>query len=67
MSFFCVHGELIVLRNKQIVWTPLRGSRDLYVLHSDSFPIKQEKDTLSLIKLEKIVCWQLSYQTVDYK
>ena len=41
--FFCVHGEWIVSRNKQIVREPLRGSRDLFVPRYDSFPMNPEK------------------------
>ena len=44
--FFCVHGEWIVARNKQIDREPLRGSRDLFVPRYDSFPMNLEKNTL---------------------
>ena len=43
VSFFCVHGEWIVARNKQIGRKPLRGSRDLFVPRYDSFPMNSEK------------------------
>ena len=43
---FWVHGEWIGARNKQIVREPLRGSRDLFVPRSDSFPMNPEKETL---------------------
>ena len=45
-SFFWVHGEWIVARNKQIGREPLRGSRDLFVPRYDSFPMNPEKKTL---------------------
>ena len=44
--YFLVHGEWIGARNKQIVQEPLRGSRDLFVPRSDSFPMNPEKKTL---------------------
>ena len=53
VSFFCVHGEWIVARNKQIGREPLRGSRDLFVPRYDSFPINPEKRHSFL---KKIVC-----------
>ena len=43
VSFFWVHGEWIVARNKQIGREPLRGSRDLFVPCYDSFPMNPEK------------------------
>ena len=46
VSFFWVHGEWIVARNKQIEREPLRGSRDLFVPRYDSFPMNPEKKTL---------------------
>ena len=46
VSFFWVHGEWIVARNKQIGREPLRGSRDLFVPRYDSFPMNPEKKTL---------------------
>ena len=46
VSFFWVHGEWIVARNKQIGREPLRGSRDLLVPRYDSFPMNPEKKTL---------------------
>ena len=46
VSFFWVHGEWIVARNKQIGREPLRGSRDLFVPCYDSFPMNPEKKTL---------------------
>ena len=60
--FFCVHGERIVARNKQIGREPLRGSRDLFVPRYDSFPMKPEKkDTHSLTEQE-IKDYQLKFQ-----
>ena len=41
--FFSVHGKWIAVRNKQIAREPLRGSRDLFVPHCDSFPMNREK------------------------
>ena len=41
--FFWVHGEWIGARNKLIVREPLRGSRDLFVPRSDSFPMNPER------------------------
>ena len=46
VSFFWVHGEWIVARNKQIGRELLRGSRDLFVPRYDSFPMNPEKKTL---------------------
>ena len=46
VSFFWVHGEWIVARNKQIGREPLRGSRDLFVPCYDSFPMNPGKKTL---------------------
>ena len=47
MSFFWVHGEWIVARNKQINREPLRDSRDLFVPRYDSYPMNPEKNTHS--------------------
>ena len=33
----------LAVRNKQIAREPLRGSRDLFVPHCDSFPMNREK------------------------
>ena len=44
--FVWVHGEWIVVRNKQIVREPLRCSRNLFVPRYDSFPMNPEKKTL---------------------
>ena len=44
--FFLVHGEWIVARNKQIVWTAKRFSSDWFVPRYDSLPIDQEQKTL---------------------
>ena len=44
--FFWVHGEWIVARDKQIMWTAKRFSCDLFVPRYDSFPINPEKKTL---------------------
>ena len=41
--FFSVHGKWIAVRNKQIAREPLRGSRDSFVPHCDSFPMNREK------------------------
>ena len=46
VSFFWVHGEWIVARNKQIGREPLRGSHDLFVPRYNSFPMNPEKKTL---------------------
>ena len=48
--FFSVHGKWIAVRNKQIAREPLRGSRDLFVPHCDSFPMNREKKTLIFYK-----------------
>ena len=46
VSFFWVHGEWIVARDKQIAWTTKRFSADLFVPRYDSFPMNPEKKTL---------------------
>ena len=46
VSFFWVHGEWIVVRDKQIAWTAKRFSGDLFVPRYDSFPMNPEKKTL---------------------
>ena len=46
VSFFWVHGEWIVARDKQIAWTAKRFSVDLFVPRYDSFPMNPEKKTL---------------------
>ena len=46
VSFFWVHGEWIVARDKQIAWTARRFSADLFVPRYDSFPMNPEKKTL---------------------
>ena len=45
VSFFWVHWELIVARDKQIAWTAKRFSGDLFVPLYDSFPMNPEKKT----------------------
>ena len=46
VSFFWVHGEWIGARDKQIAWTEKWFSDDLFVPHSDSFPMNPEKNSL---------------------
>ena len=53
--FFWVHGEWIVVQNKQNAREPLRGSRDLFVPRYNSFPMNPEKKTHSLNIFEKRV------------
>ena len=43
VSFFWVHGEWIVARDKQIAWTAKRFSVDLFVPRCYSFPMNPEK------------------------
>ena len=49
MSFFWVHGEWIVARDKQIAWTAKRFSDDLFVPRYNSFPMNPEKKYSFLI------------------
>ena len=66
VSFFWVHGEWIVARNKQIGREPLRGSRDLFVPRFDSFPMNPEKkDTHSLIK-NMFLLLDIDYLLIGY-
>ena len=44
--FLNIHVEWIGARNKQIAREQRRGSRDLFVPRSDSFPMNLEKKTL---------------------
>ena len=65
--FFSVHGKWIAVRNKQIAREPLRGSRDLFVPHCDSFPMNREKRH-SFLKYQAICSvwlWRRSYGTLD--
>ena len=45
------------MRNKQIAREPLRGSRDLFVPHFDSFPMNREKNAV----LVRFVCSALRF------
>ena len=51
VSFFWVHEEWIVARDKQIAWTTKLFSADLFVPRFDSFPMNPEKKTLKVIGL----------------
>ena len=46
VSFFWVHGEWIVPRDKQIAWTAKQFLDDFFVPCYDSFPMNPEKKTL---------------------
>ena len=63
ISFFLVHGEWIVARNKQIAREPLRGSRNSFVLphesrkkYTHSWNISKFAFVLNLRKLRNWLC-----------
>ena len=61
--FFWVHGVWIVARNKQITRELLRGSRDLYFLRYDSYPMNPEKRHSFL---NRIVQWVITVKLQSY-